>query len=213
MGTHATATSAAADSLVIHDDIAYLASDRLEGRLTGTAGNDSAAAYLARRYSTLKLRQGSPGYLQKFVARSAADAHAGVTTGRPTQNVIAILSGSDPRFAGKYIVIGAHFDHLAAASGIRILRTPYRAPRANAVCKRFVGSVRRGCLDHVLVLGERHLRRILTTYLTYYHGSRTHLSLEKDAPTPRRVQTVTEGDVIAFPEVGGLHHRYERRAA
>ena len=65
----------------------------------------------------------------------------------------------------------------------------------------------------MIVLGERHLRRILTDYLTYYHGARTHLSLEKDAPTPRRGQTLTEGDVVAFPDVGGLHHRYERRAA
>jgi hypothetical protein len=62
-------------------------------------------------------------------------------------------------------------------------------------------------------LGERHLRRVLTGYCAYYHGSRTHLSLAKDAPTPRRVQGLTEGDVIAFREVGGLHHRYERRAA
>ena len=116
MRTNVAATPAAADSVVIHDDIAYLASDRLEGRLTGTAGNDSAAAYLARRYATLKLRPGSPGYLQKFVARSAADAHAGITNGRPTQNVIAILPGSDPRFAGQYIVIGAHFDHLGRDS-------------------------------------------------------------------------------------------------
>ncbi|MEO7366908.1 MAG: hypothetical protein ABIZ36_03065, partial [Gemmatimonadaceae bacterium] len=81
MGTHAPAMSSPANVVVIHDDIAYLASDRLEGRLTGTAGNDSAAAYLARRYATLKLRQGSPGYLQKFVARSAADAHSGNTAG------------------------------------------------------------------------------------------------------------------------------------
>jgi hypothetical protein len=105
-----------ADSAVIHDDIAYLASDRLEGRLTGTAGNDSAAAYIARQYARLGLRQGSPEYLQKFVARSAADAHAGITNGRPTQNVVAILPGSDPRFAGQYIVIGAHFDHLGRDS-------------------------------------------------------------------------------------------------
>ena len=61
--------------------------------------------------------------------------------------------------------------------------------------------------------GEGHLRRLLTAYLTYYHGARTHLTLEKDAPTPRRVQVPTEGRVVAFPEVGGLHHRYERRAA
>jgi putative transposase len=65
----------------------------------------------------------------------------------------------------------------------------------------------------VIVLGERHLRRTLTRYTAYYHGSRTHLSLEKDAPAPRPVQAITEGDIVAFPEVGGLHHRYERRAA
>ena len=111
-GTHASSATATADSTAIHNDIAYLASDRLEGRLTGTAGNDSAAAYLARHYAKLGLRQGFPGYLQKFVARSAADAHNGVTNGRPTQNVVAILPGSDPKLAGQYIVIGAHFDHL-----------------------------------------------------------------------------------------------------
>lgn len=114
--THPASTSNLADSAVIHNDIAYLASDRLEGRLTGTPGNDSAAAYLAHRYATLRLRPGSPGYLQKFIARSAADAHAGITNGRPTQNVVAILPGSDRRLAGQYIVIGAHFDHLGRDS-------------------------------------------------------------------------------------------------
>jgi len=87
--------------------------------------------------------------------------------------------------------------------------SPWQSPYA----ERLIGSIRRECLDHVIVLGERHLRRILTAYLTYYHESRTHLSLAKDAPTPRRVQGVTEGEVVAFREVGGLHHRYERRAA
>ncbi|HUQ47246.1 MAG TPA: M28 family peptidase [Gemmatimonadaceae bacterium] len=111
-GAHSASAPVAADSTAIHDDIAYLASDRLEGRLTGTAGNDSAATYIARHYAKLGLRQGSPGYLQKFVARSAADAHNGNTSGRPTQNVVAVLPGSDPRLAGQYIVIGAHFDHL-----------------------------------------------------------------------------------------------------
>jgi putative transposase len=69
------------------------------------------------------------------------------------------------------------------------------------------------CLDHVIVLGDRHLRHLLAAYLTYYHRARTHLALEKDAPMTRRVQTPTQGRVVAFPEVGGLHHRYERRAA
>jgi peptidase M28-like protein/PDZ domain-containing protein len=112
MRGRATPTNNPADSLVIHDDIAYLASDRLEGRLTGTPGNDSAAAYLARRYAALQIKPASPGYLQKFSAHSAAEAHIGITSGRPTQNVVAILPGSDPRVAGEYVVIGAHFDHL-----------------------------------------------------------------------------------------------------
>ncbi len=104
--------SAVADSTAIRNDIAYLASDKLEGRLTGTRGNDSAAAFIARRYASLKLTAGYPGYFQKFVAKSAASVHMGDTAGRPTQNVVAILRGSDPKLAGQYIVIGAHFDHL-----------------------------------------------------------------------------------------------------
>ncbi len=103
---------AIADSVIIRNDIAYLASDKLEGRLTGTPGNDSAAAYIARRYASLNLRAAHPGYLQKFVARPAAAAHSGDTAGKATQNVVAILRGSDPRYAGQYIVIGAHYDHL-----------------------------------------------------------------------------------------------------
>jgi len=87
------------------------------------------------------------------------------------------------------------------------------SPWQNPYAERVIGSIRRECLDHVIVLGERHLRHILTAYAVYYHGARTHLSLAKDAPTPRRVQGIIEGDVVAFQEVGGLHHRYERRAA
>ena len=87
------------------------------------------------------------------------------------------------------------------------------SPWQNPYVERLIGSIRRECLEHVIVLGERHLRRVLTAYLSYYHGSRTHLSLKKDAPIPRRRQAITEGEVVAFSEVGGLHHRYERRAA
>ena len=105
-----------ADSAAIRSDIAYLASDRLEGRLTGTAGNDSAAAYIARRYKYLKLNAPYQGYLQSFVARSAASAHAGDTAGKKTQNVVAILKGSDPLVSGNYIVVGAHFDHLGRST-------------------------------------------------------------------------------------------------
>jgi putative transposase len=110
-------------------------------------------------------------------------------------------------------VHGDTFRRRIAGMGIGEVLSSPSSPWQNPYSYRLIGSIRRECLDHVIVLGERHLRRILTDYLTYYHGSRTHLSLEKDAPTRRRVQAITEGDVIAFPEVGGLHHRYERRAA
>lgn len=101
-----------ADSAVVLRDIAYLASDALEGRLTGTAGNDSAAAYIARRYAALSLVAPFPGYLQPFDARPASDAHAGRTTPRKTQNVVAILRGSDPALRNDYVIVGAHYDHL-----------------------------------------------------------------------------------------------------
>ena len=83
----------------------------------------------------------------------------------------------------------------------------------NAYVERLIGSIRRECLDHCIVLGERHLRRILHSYFEYYHRWRTHLSLAKDAPLPRPTQPPEMGEVIEIPQVGGLHHRYERRAA
>ena len=102
------AGGAAPDTAAIRRDVAYLASDALEGRGTGTPGNDSAAAYLVRRFERLGLRAS----LQPFVARSAAMAHAGQTEGLPTQNVVAVLPGRDLALRGQYVVVGAHFDHL-----------------------------------------------------------------------------------------------------
>lgn len=108
------------DSARVRSDIQYLASDALEGRGTGTAGNDSAAAFAARRYASLGLRSVSPGYLQPFTARSAMVAHAGGPTELRTQNVVAFLPGADPALRGQAIVIGAHIDHLgrSAASAL-----------------------------------------------------------------------------------------------
>jgi transposase InsO family protein len=84
----------------------------------------------------------------------------------------------------------------------------------NPYAERLIGSIRREWLDHLIVFSERHLRRMLSRYAAYYHRARPHLSLAKDAPVPRRVQTSADGPrIVAFPEVGGLHHRYERRAA
>ena len=108
---------------------------------------------------------------------------------------------------------GDVFRRRVAGIGISEVISSPSSPWQNPYAERLIGSIRRECLDHVIVLGERHLRRILTSYRVYYHGARTHLSLAKDAPTPRRVQDIAEGHVVVFAEVGGLHHRYERRAA
>jgi len=99
------------------------------------------------------------------------------------------------------------------AMGIDEVLTAPRSPWQNPYVERVIGSIRRECLDHVIVLSERRMRRVLHSYLDYYHESRTHLSLNKDSPVPRPIQPAETGKVIAFPQVGGLHHRYERLAA
>jgi hypothetical protein len=96
---------------------------------------------------------------------------------------------------------------------LRLLPFLFGGHRQLALVERLIGSVRRECLEHVVVLGERHLRRVLTAYFAYYHRTRTHLSLDKDAPHGRPIEPPELGGIIRIPEVGGLHHRYVRRAA
>ena len=95
---------------------------------------------------------------------------------------------------------------------IEAVVTAPRSPWQNPYVERLIGSIRRDCLNHVIVLNEAHVRRILASYFAYYHESRAHLSLERNAPVPRRVEHPSEGKVIAIPQVGGLHHRYCRAA-
>ena len=97
--------------------------------------------------------------------------------------------------------------------GIEEVITAPRSPWQNAYVERVIGSIRRECLDHVIVLNERHLKRILRDYFNYYHISRTHLSLDKNPPEPRTVEPAASGNIVALPRVGGLHHRYTRIAA
>jgi transposase InsO family protein len=109
---------------------------------------------------------------------------------------------------------GPAFRHRVRAMGITEVTTAPRSPWQNPYVERLIGSIRRECLDHVIIFSERHLRRVLSSYFQYHHAGRTHLSLDKDCPWPRPVQLAFTGNnIIAFPEVGGLHHRYERRAA
>jgi transposase InsO family protein len=110
-------------------------------------------------------------------------------------------------------IYGAAFRQRVRHMGIEEVRIAPQSPWQNPYVERLIGSIRRECLDHVLVLHERHLQRILTRYVAYYHRWRTHLSLAMDCPEPRPVLSAGWGRVISVPEVGGLHHHYERQAA
>jgi putative transposase len=149
-------------------------------------------------------------------------AHVGVTR-HPTDAWVAqqlreaTPFGQRPRYLvrdrdSKY---GPAFARVAVATGIREVRTAYRAPRQNATCGRFLGSVRRECLDHVLVLGEAHLRRVLREYVAYFNRDRPHQGLGQRIPVDAAAaveQAGSVGKVRARPVLGGLHHAYWRAA-
>jgi putative transposase len=150
--------------------------------------------------------------------------HVGVTR-HPTDAWVAqqlreaTPYGERPRFLlrdhdAKY---GARFAQLAEASGITVVRTPVRAPRANAIIERFQRSVRQECLDHLLLLGEAHLRRALREYVVYFNQARPHQGRDQRVPVPSERSTLAPtgsagGDVLASPVLGGLHHAYRRVA-
>ena len=110
-------------------------------------------------------------------------------------------------------IYDAAFRQRVRHMGIEEVVIAPRSPWQNPDVERLIGSIRRECLDHVVVFHERHLTRILASYFTYYHHWRTHLALAMDCPVPRPVEPPECGEVIAVPEVGGLHHHYERWAA
>lgn len=108
---------------------------------------------------------------------------------------------------------GAHFSSVTGA--VDVLRTPVRAPKANAICERFIGSVRRECLDHVLILSEHHLRRLIREYVDYFNHVRPHQGIDR-IPDPLNANRIdaaqTDQPVNAVPVLGGLHHDYRRAA-
>jgi putative transposase len=133
-----------------------------------------------------------------------------------TQQVIeAFPFDSAPRFLqrdrdGTY---GDEFQRRIENLGIEEVVSAPRSPWQNPYAERLIGSIRRELLQHVIVLDETHLNRLLSEFFVYYHESRTHLSLDRNAPLPREVEPPERGPVIAIPHVGGLHHRYRRQAA
>jgi transposase InsO family protein len=109
-------------------------------------------------------------------------------------------------------IYGEDFRERIKNLGLAEVIIAYRSPWQSPYVERLIGSIRRECLNHVIVFNEAHLTRILTAYFAYYHEARTHLSLERNAPLPRKVEPPEQGAVISIPQVGGLHHRYTRAA-
>jgi transposase InsO family protein len=145
--------------------------------------------------------------------------HVGVTRS-PTDSWVAQQLREATPFgqAPKYLIrdndskFGPCFARLATMSNIEILKTPFHAPRANAICERFLRSVRQECLDHVLIFHEKQLQRILNEYMAYFNQARPHQGIRQHIPEPSRSSHSSHqagSKVIALPRVGGLHHDYQ----
>lgn len=144
--------------------------------------------------------------------------HFGITE-HPTSQWVGqqVVEAFANRDAARYLIrdrdgaYGEEFRRRVQSLGTQEILTAPQSPWQNAYVERLIGSIRRECLDHIVVLSRRHLHKILKSYFAYYHRSRTHLALAKDAPEPREV--MSRGKIVAIAQVGGLHHRYERRVA
>jgi transposase InsO family protein len=144
--------------------------------------------------------------------------HFNVTEGSSAQWTGQQLVNAFPYdSAPKYVmrdrdkIYGADFVRRVRAMRIEQVLTAPRSPWQNPYCERVIGTLRRDCLDHVIVVGEQHLRRILRKYLEYYQQLPNPPRAGKDAPEPRKRESIDGGKVVALPMVGGLHHRYTRR--
>lgn len=143
--------------------------------------------------------------------------HLGVTRAPTSEWAAQQLRNATPGGAGPRFIIrdrdskfGAEFDRAAKAVGARVIRTAVRAPNMNATCERFLRSVRRECLDHVIIFSERQLRVVLTEYVKYFNRARPHQGLNQ--ATPLAIATPACGNVIGLPVLGGLHRDYRRAA-
>jgi len=150
---------------------------------------------------------------RRVVHFNVTDSPTALWTGQ--QMIEAYPWDTSPRFLvrDRDKVYGHDFVRRVRSMGIEQIVTSARSPWQNPFAERLIGSIRRECLDHAIVFNERHVRRLLREYFRYYHGSRTHLGLGKDSPETRPVEPPQLGVVRAEPMVGGLHHRYFRRAA
>jgi len=114
-----------------------------------------------------------------------------------------LIRDNDPKYGPSFA---------RAAQGIEVLRTPHRAPKANAICERFLGSLRRECLDFSLILSERHLHHTVKEYVRYFNNARPHQGIAQSIPCPPE-SLPHSGKIVSLPILGGLHHDYRRQAA
>ena len=130
------------------------------------------------------------------------------------QIVEAFPFDSAPRYLirDRDSIYGTRFRNRVRSLGIDEVLTAPRSPWQNPYVERIIGSIRRECINHVIIFNERHLRKVLKAYVTYYHEARTHLSLDKQSPVPRSIETPEQGKVVAISHVGGLHHEYRLAA-
>jgi putative transposase len=154
---------------------------------------------------------GSRRLLHFGVTRSPSDAWVAQQLREATpfgQGPRFLIRDNDNKF-------GLAFDQVAKGTGIEVLTTPYQAPKANAICERFLGSLRRECLDFFLILNVRHLRRILKQYQAYFNEARPHQGISQRIPCRSGAAQLQQntGTIIAHPVLGGLHHDYRRQPA
>jgi putative transposase len=150
---------------------------------------------------------------RKILHFNVTDSPSAVWTGQ--QIVEAFPWDTAPQFLlrDRDGIYGRKFRRRVASLDIEQVLTSPRSPWQNSYVERVIGSIRRECLDHVIVFNDQHLRQVLREYLDYYHRTRTHLGLEKDCPETREVEPPSFGPVLSQSVLGGLHHRYTRRAA
>ena len=140
-------------------------------------------------------------------------------TSEPTglQLIEATPWGRQPKYLirDRDACYGGSFNSRATEIGINCILTPVHSPKANALAERVIGSLRRECLDHVIILNQKHLQAVLSEYVAYYNLARPHRSLSQETPTgpPARAEPPSEGRVLGKPILGGLHHEYEGIAA
>ncbi len=147
--------------------------------------------------------------------------HVGVTRSPTAEWTAQLLRNITPFGEGPQFVIrdndnkfGAEFDCVAKGAGMKVLRTAIQAPLMNSICERFLGSVRRECLDHVIILGQRHMKHVLEQYgLDYFNASRPHQGIAQQIPVPSPHEIYRKGTkIISIPVLGGLHHDYQMAA-